>query len=154
MPEICIWQLQKATFACPPVSWLFFTLPITRRGYFMRIVKFSLRNFAYILIIISLFSCQLKDSSTKVHSFLLDEITITEIQQGYKNGTYSVRQIVQLYFDQIARIDQNGHKLNSIIIINPDALQIADFLVSRDVKMLVVACNTSSAVAIKNASLI
>jgi len=93
----------------------------------MRTIKYCLKNFAYILIIISLLSCQLKDS-TKVHPFLLDEITITEIQQGYKNGNYSVRQIVQLYIDRIARIDRNGHKLNSIIMINPDALQIADSL--------------------------
>lgn len=94
----------------------------------MKTVKFPFKIFAYILILFSLFSCQLKDSSNNVHPFLLDEITITEIQQGYKNGTYSVKQIVQLYIDRIEEIDRNGHKLNSIIMINPDALQIADSL--------------------------
>jgi amidase len=99
-----------------------------RRGYFMKTVKFLFKIFAYIFILFPLLSCQLKDSSNNVHPFLLDEITITEIQQGYKNGTYSVKQIVQLYIDRIVEIDRNGHKLNSIIIVNPDALQIADSL--------------------------
>ena len=94
----------------------------------MKTVKFPFKIFAYILILFSLLSCQLKDSSNNVHPFLLDEITITEIQQGYKNGTYSVKQIVQLYIDRIVEIDRNGHKLNSIIMVNPDALQIADSL--------------------------
>ena len=94
----------------------------------MKTIKFPFKIFAYILILFSLFSCQLKDSSNNVHLFLLDEITITEIQQGYKNGTYSVKQIVKLYMDRIVEIDRNGHKLNSIIVVNPDALQIADSL--------------------------
>ena len=94
----------------------------------MKTVKFLFKIFAYIFILFPLLSCQLKDSSNNVHPFLLDEITITEIQQGYKNGTYSVKQIVQLYIDRIVEIDRNGHKLNSIIMVNPDALQIADSL--------------------------
>jgi amidase len=94
----------------------------------MKTFKLSLKNSAYITILFLLLSCQLKDSSHPVHSFPLDEITITEIQQRYKNGTYSVKQIVQFYIDRIEEIDRNGHKLNSIIMVNPDALQIADSL--------------------------
>jgi amidase len=94
----------------------------------MKTVNLPLKNFAFFMLLFLLLSCQLKDSSNNDHPFLLDEITITEIQQGYKNGTFSVKQIVQLYSDRIAKIDRNGYKLNSIIIVNPDALQIADSL--------------------------
>ena len=94
----------------------------------MRTVKLYLKIWAYILIIFLLLCCQSKDSCNKTRPFQLDEITITDIQQGYADGTYTVKQIVQLYIDRITEIDRNGPKLNSIIIVNPDALQIADSL--------------------------
>lgn len=94
----------------------------------MKKTKSQSELFMYFLVLISLLSCQLKDSSNHVRPFLLDEITITEIEQGYKNGTYSVKQIVKFYIDRIAEIDRNGPKLNSIIMVNPDALLIADSL--------------------------
>jgi len=94
----------------------------------MKSNKLPLMIFGCLITLCLLFSCQLKDSPNNIHPFLLDEITITEIQQGYKNGIYSVKQIVQLYIDRIMEIDRNGYKLNSIIMVNPDALQIADSL--------------------------
>jgi amidase len=80
------------------------------------------------LLLFTLLSCQVKDSSNHIPPFQLDEITITDIQQGYKNGTYTVKQIVQLYIDRIDAIDRRGPKLNAIIMVNPEALQIADSL--------------------------
>ncbi len=55
----------------------------------------------------------------------LEEITIEELQQGYRNGRYSVHDIISAYLDRIILIDKNGPALNSIIEINTDALQIA-----------------------------
>ncbi len=94
----------------------------------MKTDKFPFMIFAHLLLLISLFSCQLKDSSYSAPPFLLDEFTITKIQQGYKNGTYTVKQIIQLYIDRIDAIDRHGPKLNAIIMVNPEALQIADSL--------------------------
>jgi len=94
----------------------------------MKTTKIIFLMFVFLLISIFLLSCNLKNASNKVPPFPLDEITISEIQQGYQNGTYSVRQIVQLYLDRIEEIDRNGPKLNAIITINPDALIIADSL--------------------------
>jgi amidase len=84
--------------------------------------------FTFLLIITLLFSCQPKEEPNTAQSFPLNEITIPEIQQAYNDGSYSIRQIVQLYLDRIEAVDQNGPKLNSIIIVNPNALQIADSL--------------------------
>ena len=81
----------------------------------MKIFKSGLKVFPHLFILFSLLSCQVKDSSNNVRPFELDEITIAEIQQGYKDGTYSIRQIVQLYMDRIEEIDKNGPKLDSII---------------------------------------
>ncbi|MBN1407557.1 MAG: amidase [Calditrichaceae bacterium] len=87
-----------------------------------------MRNKIYIFLIPILFlfiSCQFDDCTNDIQPFQLDEITISEIQQGYANGTYTVKQIVELYLDRIEEIDKKGPKLNSIITINPDALHIA-----------------------------
>ncbi len=91
----------------------------------MNIINSFSRVFPCLTILSLLASCQVNISSDKVRPFELDEITIPEIQKGYEEGSYSVRQIVQLYIDRIEEIDG---KLNSVIMVNPDALQIADSL--------------------------
>lgn len=60
--------------------------------------------------------------------FPLNEVSINDIQNMYQTGTYTVKEIVQLYLDRIENIDRNGPNLNSIITINPDAMEIADSL--------------------------
>ena len=55
----------------------------------------------------------------------IEEYAIVQLQQGYKDHKFTVSDIVKLYLDRIVEIDKNGPKLNSIIEINPDALQIA-----------------------------
>jgi amidase len=59
-------------------------------------------------------------------SFPLNEITIFELQKKMKEGEYSSRKITELYLNRIKEIDQSGPSLNSVIEINPDALDIAD----------------------------
>lgn len=57
--------------------------------------------------------------------FELNEITIDALQEKMKQGSYTSQQITKLYLDRINAIDQNGHHLNSVIELNPDALAIA-----------------------------
>jgi amidase len=58
----------------------------------------------------------------------LEEVTISELQQGYKDEKYSIADVVSAYIDRIIAIDMNGPALNSVIRINPDALKIAEEL--------------------------
>jgi len=58
--------------------------------------------------------------------FPINEITIFELQKKMKEGEYSSRKITELYLNRITAIDQSGPLLNSVIEINPDALDIAD----------------------------
>lgn len=58
-------------------------------------------------------------------SFRLLEMDITQIQQGYKDGSFTIQEVVQAYLDRMDELDKNGPALNSIILVNPDALQIA-----------------------------
>jgi amidase len=55
----------------------------------------------------------------------IEELTIAELQKGYKEGKFTVSEVVKTYLDRINEIDRNGPQLNSIIEINPDAMQIA-----------------------------
>jgi len=68
------------------------------------------------------------DSVKKADNAWIEEMTIKELQLGYSEGRYTIREIVQTYIDRINEIDNNGPSLNSIIIVNPDALAIADGL--------------------------
>jgi len=53
------------------------------------------------------------------------EISIAEMQKGYADGTFTIHEVVQGYLDRIEAIDRSGPGLNSVIAINPDALEIA-----------------------------
>lgn len=58
--------------------------------------------------------------------FPLDEMSIDDLQRGMSGGVYSSRDLVALYLKRIEAIDRKGIRLNSIIEINPDALEIAE----------------------------
>ncbi len=58
----------------------------------------------------------------------LEEITIQQMIEGYKNHHFTVRQVVEGYISRINNLDKNGPQINSMIVINPDALKIADSL--------------------------
>jgi amidase len=67
-------------------------------------------------------------SSDAVKPFALDEITISELQEGIKSGKFTARSLVEKYSARIDEIDKHGPALNSIIELNPDAISIADAL--------------------------
>lgn len=55
----------------------------------------------------------------------LEDITITELQEGYANGNFTIEEVTKAYLQRIEDIDQNGPELNSIIKINPQAVEAA-----------------------------
>ena len=66
-----------------------------------------------------------KDEAFK-DDFELNEVTIDTLQQKMKNKEYTSRSITELYLKRIDAIDKAGPKLNAVIQVNPDALDIAD----------------------------
>ncbi len=63
-----------------------------------------------------------------VPPFELDEVSISELQDGMGSGRWTARRITELYLERIEEIDRNGPMLRSVIETNPDALEIADEL--------------------------
>ncbi len=58
----------------------------------------------------------------------IEEMTIVDLQKGYKDGKFTVKEIVNTYLDRIMALDMSGPELNSVIVINPEALDIAEKL--------------------------
>lgn len=89
------------------------------------ISKFSFLFFSFIVCLITCKSPVNNTAPKEPDSSWIEELTIKQLQQGYKDGKYTVTDVVNTYIDRIMAIDKEGPKLNSIIVINPDAVQIA-----------------------------
>ncbi len=94
----------------------------------IRFSKLVLLNVLVLLLIISCKSALNNNTPDEPDNRWIEELTVAQIQEGYKDGKYTVSEIVSVYLDRIMEIDKNGPQLNSIIEINPDALQIAQEL--------------------------
>jgi amidase len=57
-----------------------------------------------------------------------EEATITEMQEAMASGKLTSRDLVLMYLNRMAKYDKQGVAINSILEINPDALQIAEAL--------------------------
>jgi amidase len=58
-------------------------------------------------------------------SFELEEITVGELQDGMTSGRFTAHSITEKYLARIEAIDKHGPAINSVIEVNPDALEIA-----------------------------
>ncbi|NTU55188.1 MAG: amidase, partial [Anaerolineales bacterium] len=56
---------------------------------------------------------------------ILPEWTIAELQEKMEAGELTARQVAELYIQRIEAVDKDGPYLNSIIELNPEALEIA-----------------------------
>src|SRR5436190_6887521 len=61
-------------------------------------------------------------------AFELDELTVSELQNGMSSGKNTAHSLARKYLDRIDDIDKRGPAINSIIELNPDALSIANEL--------------------------
>jgi amidase len=65
-------------------------------------------------------------TDSKDDLFELLEATITDLQDKMTAKQYTSRLLTELYLKRIDEIDKNGPKLNSVIELNKDALNMAD----------------------------
>jgi len=69
-----------------------------------------------------------QDSRNMAPSFQIVETSIDDIHAAYASGTLTAHQLVQAYLDRINAYDKSGPTINSIITLNPNALDEADRL--------------------------
>jgi amidase len=67
-------------------------------------------------------------SGPAVRSFELDEMTIDDFQKAMQSGQYTSHSLTEKYLARMQEIDKAGPMINSVIEVNPEALDIADAL--------------------------
>jgi Asp-tRNA(Asn)/Glu-tRNA(Gln) amidotransferase A subunit family amidase len=80
------------------------------------------------VLLLSLSSCASEDTPAPSEPFQLLEANIEDIHNAYRSRQLTARQLVQRYLDRIEAYDKNGPRINSIITVNPVALEDADRL--------------------------
>ena len=60
--------------------------------------------------------------------FIVDEVTIADIHSAMEQGILTCRSLVEMYLKRIETFDKHGPALNTVILLNPRALEIADEL--------------------------
>ncbi len=60
--------------------------------------------------------------------FNVVEASIADIQEAYRSGRLTAHALVQMYLDRIEAYDKHGPTINSVITLNPKALEDADKL--------------------------
>lgn len=76
-------------------------------------------HFILFFLAIGIFGCQSPKPSESID---LIELTIGDIHQAYKQGTYTSQQLVEAYLKRIEQLDE---KTNALTIINPNAVSVA-----------------------------
>lgn len=66
--------------------------------------------------------------SFEVKPFDLEEITISELQDGLNSGKFTTKSLVEKYSARIQDVDKSGPGVNAVIEMNPEAPSIAEAL--------------------------
>ena len=61
-------------------------------------------------------------------AFCLEEATIASVHKAMEEGRLTCRRLVEMYIERIEAYDKKGPALNSVILVNPKALEIANEL--------------------------
>ncbi len=77
------------------------------------------------IVILFTDACQSPKEPVQSGYEYLEEITLPQLQQGYQQGTFTIETVVSDYLKRIEDLDKNGPALNSVIYVNPKALEIA-----------------------------
>lgn len=83
----------------------------------------ALRHLLLSSVFASLFVCPLRADTIN-----LDELTIADINSAFAKGTLTSVKLTELYLARIAAYDQQGPRLNTVIVANPHALKEAQAL--------------------------
>ncbi|MCW5911417.1 MAG: amidase [Cyclobacteriaceae bacterium] len=81
-----------------------------------------------VLLLIGVAACSPATEKKAPSYQYLEEITIPQLQVGYQKGSFTIEQVVKDYLQRIEDLDKNGPALNSIIYVNPQALETAKAL--------------------------
>lgn len=76
----------------------------------------------------SIVSCAVLAGIPNAHALEIEEASIADIEAAYRDGELTAHQVVAAYLARIDAYDKQGPYINSIINLNPKALEEADKL--------------------------
>src|SRR5438045_1177479 len=82
-------------------------------------------------ILLIAFSRALIAQAAPAGAFRVDETTIAEVHAALRAGTLTCHTLVEQYLKRIEAYDKNGPALNALVVVNLNALRVADSLDSR-----------------------
>jgi amidase len=91
----------------------------------------NILSLSFLILALAFNACQQTSKGSlggSISPAAMESITIPQLLEEYKQGKHTVRELVAWYLHRIDSLDKNGPALNSIIVVNPDALAIADEL--------------------------
>jgi len=91
----------------------------------------NILSLSFLILALAFNACQQTSKGSlggSISPAAMESITIPQLLEEYKQGKHTVREVVAWYLHRIDSLDKNGPALNSIIVVNPDALAIADEL--------------------------
>ncbi|MEQ1587058.1 MAG: amidase family protein, partial [Cyclobacteriaceae bacterium] len=78
-----------------------------------------------LITILLLHSCESPKEPVSSGYAYLEEITLQQLQTGYQQGTFTIEKVVTDYLKRIEDLDKAGPGLNSIMYVNPKAIEVA-----------------------------
>jgi amidase len=85
--------------------------------------KISLGQLLGVLMLLT--ACGPTEKKTSSDSDYLKEISIADLQKGYQQGDFTIEKVVRDYLQRIEDLDRQGPQLNSVLFINPKAIETA-----------------------------
>jgi Asp-tRNA(Asn)/Glu-tRNA(Gln) amidotransferase A subunit family amidase len=84
-------------------------------------INFQKKTIIWVIMLVSFLGC----NPHKKEAIDLSELTISEIHAAYQSGKFNSQELVQAYLDRIEEMDND---INSISMINPNAMEMAKAL--------------------------
>ena len=85
-----------------------------------------MKNVLFLSLALSLFACKQSPQLPPIASFSeIESASIAELSQLMEEGRLTSAQLVDFYLQRIDSLDQNGPKVNSVLLVNPEAKEIA-----------------------------
>lgn len=78
-----------------------------------------------LITLLLLHSCESPKEPAGSGYAYLEEITLQQLQTGYQDGTFTIEKVVTDYLKRIEDLDQAGPRLNSVMYVNPKAIEVA-----------------------------
>jgi len=94
---------------------------MNKKNLFLSVMNFTKKIAIWLLILSPFFGCE----SPKKEPINLSELTISAIHAAYQSGKFNSQELVQAYLDRIEEMDS---AINSISMVNPNAMEMAKAL--------------------------